>query len=852
MQLSLFDNLKAEVAATPAGIVPRDYQQDAIQTAFDLWARGSAGVIVRQPTGSGKTLTATLMADQWLGRSKDHRVIVLAHERQLVHQFADEIEDILGERPGIEMANECVPANKIPRVTVASRQSLLPREVQAEGGDEDAVSRLDKFDPIRYHWLVILDEVHRWLFALKSCRHILEWFSKSPHNKRLGLTATPERGDKKTLSRVTPDVAADYRLYDIDGGPCAVRDGWAVEYDQRFVTVVGVDFKTIREVAKDFDKNELHEVLSQRENLLGMVKPTLDIVGDRRTIVFNVTVDMAKWVAHTINEFKPGQAVSLDGSAPDHRRKDVYRRHQAGKFQFLSVCGLCLGSGTLILTDKGEVPIELVTTDMTLWDGVEFVPHDGVISKGVKPVIEYAGLTATGDHNVWTGDGWVSLSACKQQRLEIRVGGIEGKAVLESDGYHRGANSSRETKASGAGGKVRRLWGSQRQSHIGNQKVPGWVQKLLQVFRCPELAIDALSFCKKTMREFTRHILQGLRREGSQVQLCHAGGNGQVDYGKPWPTQGLHHRPHRQRGPLRTGEHSVGQPEAAGDESACPTTRIYPEPKRHTQTEEVEVYDILNAGPRNRFTASGLIVSNCREGYNDPGIGAVAVFRPTKSRGLAEQMKGRGCRPLRGCVDSTMTREERLAAIATSSKPSCVIVDLVGITGMADCASTAHIMAEGKPDEVIQRANENAIKKDGPVDMAEEVRKAQGEINEERQAAIDAAIERQRKEREEAERCAKLVGVVTYSERKVQQGGGSRVHQPKRRRTVMPFGKHKGTAMEDIDAGYLRWVAKDVKTQWIRNAAQGELDQRAGKSNTHRNVDMVEDVNAAFNDAACY
>ena len=50
----------------------------------------------------------------------------------------------------------------------------------------------------------------------------------------------------------------------------------------------------------------------------------------------------------------------------------------------------------------------------------------------------------------------------------------------------------------------------------------------------------------------------------------------------------------------------------------------------------------------------------CREGYNDPGVGAIAVFRPTKSRSLAEQMKGRGSRPLRGLVDGLETAEERL------------------------------------------------------------------------------------------------------------------------------------------------------------------------------------------------
>ena len=559
MQLTLFDSLKQEIEVS-GGIVPRDYQQAAHDRAFDLWAAGSAGAIVRQATGTGKTILAILIMAAWLKLGKDRRVIVLCHEIQLIDQFADEVEDVLGTRPGIEQGTKNhIPANKVPQITIASRDSLRVRTSTDEDGIKIVETRLHKFDVHRYKFLVIADECHRYLKkGLKSCKPIFEHFDGCP---RLGLTATPERGDKRTLSDLFPDVAADYRLIDIDGGPSAVGDGWAVPYDQRFIVVEGVDFKDLNQSIKqgDFAPEAIEALLKEREILLGFVKPTVDLVEDRRTLVFCATVAMTKAVAHTINEFKPGQAIALDGGTRPEDRRDVYRRHQAGEFQFLVVCGLC------------------------------------------------------------------------------------------------------------------------------------------------------------------------------------------------------------------------------------------------------------------------------REGYNDPGIGAVAVFRPTKSRGLAEQMKGRGCRPLRGCVTAAMSKEQRLEAIAASEKDSCMIIDLVGITGLADCASTAHILAEGKPDEVIERANKNALEKDGPIDMADEVRKAQVEIDEEREAARQERLERERREQEEAERRAKLKAEVRYTQRQVAQGGGSRVHQPGRR-VCMPFGKFKGEAMTDIPDWYLQSVAtKDwCKTKWIRKAAQRELDGRNG------------------------
>lgn len=503
MQLGLFD-----APIQNARYTPREYQARGINRVLESWEQNQAGALFRLCTGGGKTFCGSMLADMWLQRGSDYRVMVLAHERQLIQQFAEEIEEFLGIQPAIEMGDRHCTGRE--EIIVASRQTLQVRTDKRSGYE---YSRLNKFDPA-LNWLLIIDEAHRWAYKLKSCAPILDHFGQNPNSKRLGLTATPERTDKTRFDKLFPCVASDYRLYDLQGGPCAVNDGWAVPYDQRFITVEGVDFKNLPEVAKDFDRHELERILSEDETLASLCQPMIDLVGERRTLIFSPGVDMAKAVAMYLNANLGWEAaVSLDGSYPDDERKDVYRRHQSGDFQFLSVCGLC------------------------------------------------------------------------------------------------------------------------------------------------------------------------------------------------------------------------------------------------------------------------------REGYNDPGIGAVAIFRPTKSRPLAEQMKGRGCRPLRGIVDSDMTSEERIAAIAASDKPNCMIIDLVGITGLADCASTAHILADGIPDEVIQRANENALKKDG-ADMAEEIIKAQEEIEEEerlakqaREEALQAKLKRledERRAREEALKRARLNKEVTYHEQQVQVGQGGK------------------------------------------------------------------------------
>lgn len=78
----------------------------------------------------------------------------------------------------------------------------------------------------------------------------------------------------------------------------------------------------------------------------------------------------------------------------------------------------CIAEGELVLTDKGLVPIERVTTKHLVWDGSSWVHHEGVIYKGVKEVIEYDGLTATADHIVYIkGD-----AATQGKPREIRFG----------------------------------------------------------------------------------------------------------------------------------------------------------------------------------------------------------------------------------------------------------------------------------------------------------------------------------------------------------------------------------------------------------------------------------------------
>ncbi len=71
----------------------------------------------------------------------------------------------------------------------------------------------------------------------------------------------------------------------------------------------------------------------------------------------------------------------------------------------------CIAEGTLVLSDKGWKPIESVTTEDKLWDGGNWVCHQGLLNNGIKPTLNLCGAWLTPDHQVWSGTHWLEAQS---------------------------------------------------------------------------------------------------------------------------------------------------------------------------------------------------------------------------------------------------------------------------------------------------------------------------------------------------------------------------------------------------------------------------------------------------------
>ena len=72
----------------------------------------------------------------------------------------------------------------------------------------------------------------------------------------------------------------------------------------------------------------------------------------------------------------------------------------------------CVAEGTKVITERGLVPIENVTESDRVWDGIEWVEHEGLISKGEKEVVcvstdGISGIYLTPEHKILTSKGWI-------------------------------------------------------------------------------------------------------------------------------------------------------------------------------------------------------------------------------------------------------------------------------------------------------------------------------------------------------------------------------------------------------------------------------------------------------------
>ncbi|HUO65114.1 MAG TPA: DEAD/DEAH box helicase [Terriglobales bacterium] len=313
LQSSLFDRVLRETAPSgplvetsfdPHGLRP--YQREAAGAALAKLG-GAGSTLIVMATGLGKTQTFGAIAAGWPGR-----VLVLAHREELLDQARVRLQAMAGELVGLEQADFWAGDE---RIVVASVQSLVNSK------------RRERFKVAPFS-LIIIDEAHHT--TAKSYRKILETF---PEAKKLGVTATPDRGDGTALGDIFETVAYER------GIETGISDGYLVPVSVRQVILEQVDLSKVSTTAGDLNLGQLDEEMVKANH--AVAEATLREAGDRKTIVFSTKVETAHDLAATFNKLATRRvAAAVDGETPTEQRRALLREHAAGGFQFLVNVGI--------------------------------------------------------------------------------------------------------------------------------------------------------------------------------------------------------------------------------------------------------------------------------------------------------------------------------------------------------------------------------------------------------------------------------------------------------------------------------------------------------------------------------
>jgi len=268
----------------------REYQQRAIAALTDVVENGRRRVILRAPTGSGKTRIAREIVDLCVMRGAD--VVFVAPRNEILQQTSDEL-DAAGIEHVVLQANH----PKDHPVKVASVATLTRR----------TISHPD---------VLFLDEAHLWLDAAKTL------VAKFPDAIVIGLTATPERLDGRGLGEIYEEIIGVIETADLIGDGFLVP---AVVYGPSRPDLAGV-----RTTAGDYNRKDLAFVMDRAKIVGDVVETWKRLAVGRSTIVYAVSVEASQ---HLAEAFRAAgiEAEHVDAETPPEKRKDVVDRLRAGK-----------------------------------------------------------------------------------------------------------------------------------------------------------------------------------------------------------------------------------------------------------------------------------------------------------------------------------------------------------------------------------------------------------------------------------------------------------------------------------------------------------------------------------------
>lgn len=288
-----------------ANLELKEHQKAALKSLEQMRSNSETIALLYHATGTGKTVTAVMDAKRCGGR-----VLFLAHTQELVDQATNTFRKLW------------------PSVTVGRYMESMkqPNAHVVCGSIQSVALHLDAFKDDDFDYLIV-DEAHH--AAADTYQKVLSYFKPA---FTLGLTATPERADDKSILEIFKNTA--HKL-DIQ---TAVEIGELVPV--RCIRIhTNIDLTKVRFNSVQYNIRDLESKIYVPERNRLIVDTWMQYVRDKRTVVFCASVKHAEQIAELFRE-QGVRAAAVSGGMKQSERKEFQDKFVSKEIQVLCACDL--------------------------------------------------------------------------------------------------------------------------------------------------------------------------------------------------------------------------------------------------------------------------------------------------------------------------------------------------------------------------------------------------------------------------------------------------------------------------------------------------------------------------------
>lgn len=316
----------------------RDYQEEAVDSAFDYFERRSGDPLIVAPTGAGKSVIIAGIIKEAMRKYRGTRVIVCTHVQELVEQNAQKMRVMCPEfSSSIGVYSAGLNMRDTTQAIVFAGIQSIYRRARALGHRD----------------LIIVDEAHMipkhdggmYRRFIRDSRIVNE------NVRVLGMTATPFRTDSGLLTKGSDKLFTSV-CYDVDIvrlvdegylSPLTTEHG-AVQYDTTGVQVRGGEFL----------QSQLARVLSESEDVTRDALADVQRRGaDRKSwVVFCASVAQAELSLEILQESGVSSAL-ITGTTDKVERAATIAKFKRGEIK-------CLVNVNVLTTGFDAPQIDLI------------------------------------------------------------------------------------------------------------------------------------------------------------------------------------------------------------------------------------------------------------------------------------------------------------------------------------------------------------------------------------------------------------------------------------------------------------------------------------------------------------